>query len=195
MHADLHALEVCKAAYRFFGVDVACATVHPGQGDQVEFGVGDLVENLVADCTVDDLAHVRLVAEHERHVEHVHVRHHRPDDTEADASHLDRTDLGLLDHFLLGTEYATGEHLEGQFAVALGDQGFAQLLFRHDGRVAGRVDVGEFDFQRMGGAAEGEGQGECSGEKSAFEVHWGCLQCCYFFCIQGTAVQQRCCCC
>ncbi|MNL76337.1 hypothetical protein D3C87_2022920 [compost metagenome] len=33
------------------------------------------------------------------------------------------------------------------------------------------MNVGEFDFQRMGGAAEGEGERECCGEQGTFEVH------------------------
>jgi len=59
--------------------------------------VGDLVEDLIADLSVDDFAHVHLVAEHERHVEHVHVWHHQPDDAEAAPGHLYRADLGLFD--------------------------------------------------------------------------------------------------
>src|SRR3546814_10846497 len=85
--------DVCSSDLRLLGVEVARAAVHPGQGHQVEFGIGDLVEDLLADFTVDDLAHVRLVTEHEWHVEDVHVRHHRSNDAEADASHLYGTNL------------------------------------------------------------------------------------------------------
>ncbi|MNL52662.1 hypothetical protein D3C87_1758560 [compost metagenome] len=107
---------------------------------------------------------MRLVAEYKRHVEHVHVRHHRPDDAQADPGHLDGADLGLFHHFFFRAEHTAGEHLECQLAVTVGHQSLAQLFFRHHGRVTGGVDVGEFDFQRLGGAAEGEGERCSEGE-------------------------------
>jgi len=46
-------------------------------------------------------------------------------------------------------------------------------LFGDHGGVAGGVNVGELDFQRLGGAAEKNAEGKCSGQQGAFEVHGG----------------------
>src|SRR5690606_42092836 len=86
----LHTLEVVNVAYRLLAVEVAYAAIHPGQADYVEFGIGNLVEQLLVDLAVDDLAHVLVVAEHERHVEGVDVGYHRAESAEADAGHLHR---------------------------------------------------------------------------------------------------------
>ncbi|OSN20253.1 hypothetical protein BV360_01792 [Pseudomonas syringae pv. actinidiae] len=89
---------------------------------------------------------MRLIAEHERQVEDVDVRHYRADDAEADAGHLDRAALHLLDHFLLGAEHAAGVHLEGDLALGLLLELFAHVLLSHDWRVACGMNLGELDF-------------------------------------------------
>ncbi|MND98304.1 hypothetical protein D3C80_906500 [compost metagenome] len=171
LYANLHAFEVFQAAHRLFGVDAARAAVHPGQGHQVEVGVGDLVEDLLADLAIDDLAHVLMVAEHERHVEHVHIRHYRADDPQADAGHLHGADLSLFDHFLFRSQHAAGEHLEGNVAIAGLFQLFTHVLLGDHGRVAGRVDFGELDVQCRGGHGHAEGEREYGKKQLAFERH------------------------
>src|SRR5690606_16617129 len=141
-HADLHALEVFQRAYRLLGVEAAAAGFHPRQADHVEVGVGDGVEDFLTDLAVDHLAHVLDVTEHERHVEDVGGRHHRANRAEADAGQLDGADLGLFDHFLLGTQHAACEHARLDFTIAGGFQFLAEVLHGDYGRVAGRVDFG-----------------------------------------------------
>ncbi len=146
LDADFHALEVGNFAHGLLGVQVAGSAIHPGQRDHVEVGVGDFIQHLLANFTVDDFAHVGLVAEHERQVERIGFRHDRPEDAQADTGHLYGAGLELLDHLFLGAQYATGKHLEGNIAVALGLKLLAHFLLSDHRRITGGVNLGEFYF-------------------------------------------------
>ena len=76
-----------------------------------------LLEQLVADRTVDHLLHVRVVAEHERQIEHVEFgdeRAHRP---HADACDGKGAHLGLFDRFLFAAELHRRVHLDADAAA------------------------------------------------------------------------------
>ena len=67
-HADLETLQILDLFDRLLAVvDVADAGIHVAQADQTGGRmVGKLLQQLGADLPVDDLLHVRHVAEHER---------------------------------------------------------------------------------------------------------------------------------
>ena len=170
------ALQVGRRAHRLLGVEAARAAVHPAQRHQPGRAGADLVQQLLADRAVDDLAHVRLVAEDEGHVEHVHVRHHRADHAQRNARDLDRAELHLLDHFLLAAEHAAREHLQLDAALRARFELLAHVLHRDDGRVAGRVGVGSLEREGLRLGAEGEGGrqgGECVSQFHVF-LFLGC---------------------
>ncbi len=100
-----------------------------------------------------------MVAEHERHVEHVDVRDHRSEGAEADAGHLYRAELHLLDHFLFRAENTAGEHAVIQFALGGFGDLLAHVLLRDHRGVAGRVDLGNLQRHGMCQPADAEGEG------------------------------------
>jgi hypothetical protein len=108
-------------------------------------GGTDLVEQLLADRAVDHGTHVRDVAEDERHVEHVDIGHHRANRSERRAQHLDRADLGLLDHGLLIAEHAAWKELELDAAVGGGIDLLAHALDCGHGGITGGVHIGSLD--------------------------------------------------
>ena len=98
---------------------------------------------------VDHLLHVRVVAEHERQVEHVELGHQRSHGTDADARDLQRADLRLLDHFLLAAELHRRIHLDAEPAVA---GGLEPLAHAHDGfhrRIAQGMHVGRLQHHLL----------------------------------------------
>jgi hypothetical protein len=145
-HADLLALEVGGRLERFLGVHVARAGIHPAEADEPRVGrVGDLVDQLHANGTVDDLAHVRLVAKHEGQVEHVQLVHDRSHRSHAHAADLQRAHLRLLQHLLLAAELHGRVHLHGEAAVGRRLQLLAHPHDGFDGRIAEGVHVRGFE--------------------------------------------------
>ncbi len=144
-HADLHALQIRRRGDRLLRIDVARAGVHPAQRDQARARpVGHALEQILADRSVDHFAHVRLVAEDERQVEHVHLVDHRAHRADRDARDLQRAHLGLFDHFLLAAKLHRREHLDRDPAVRRGFELLAHAHDRLDRRVTERVHVGRF---------------------------------------------------
>jgi len=166
-HADLQTLEIADRADRLLAVvDVAGAGIHPTQPDQPRGGVlGQLLEQLVADRAVDYLLHVRVVAKHERQIEHVELGNQRAHGADADARDGKRPDLGLLDHLLLAAELHRGEHLDADAAVGGGFEFLAHALDRFHGRIAERMHVGGLEHEFLLG--EGGNVGRKRGERAA----------------------------
>ena len=104
--------------------------------------VGQLVQQLRADRAVDHLLHVRDVAEHERQVEDVELRHQRSHRADRDAGDLQGAELGLLDHLLLAAELHRREHLDREAAVGGGLELLAHAHHGFDRRIAERMHVG-----------------------------------------------------
>ena len=176
-HAHLDAFEVVRSLDQLFGVQAACAAVHPAQSDQAGRAGCDFFQQFRADGAVNHGAHVRNVAEHKRHVEHIHIRHHGADHAQRNAHDLDGANLGLLDRFFFLAQHGAGEHLHLDAAIGGGFQFLAHAFNGYNGGVAGRVGVGGFEHHVLGlraqGAAQGKGgNGGC--HKSSTESH-ACL--------------------
>jgi len=121
---------------------------------------------------VDDLAHVLVVTEHERHVEGVDVGYHRAESAEADAGHLHRADLQLFHYLLFRTQHTAGEHAVLQLAVGGFFEFLAEVFQRHHRRIAGRMHLGQ--LQRSSGLRQSlqtQSEGKGGDEQLAFEVH------------------------
>ena len=117
--------------------------------------VGELLQHLLADRAVDHLLHVRGVAEHERQVEDVELRHDRAHGADADAGDLQRAHLRLLDHLLLAAELHRGIHLDADAAVGGGLQLLAHAHHGLHRRVAERVHVGGLEHELgLGGSGQ-----------------------------------------
>ncbi len=157
--AELHTLEVLDALDRLLGVvEAARASVHPAQAHQPGLGiVGDLVEQLLPDRPVDDLLHVRRVAEEIWKVEDVEIVDDRAERAHADPRQRQRTDLRLLDRFLFSPELHRRIDLHGDPPAG---RGLELLAHAGDGRDRGitfRMDVRSLEHHlllRQGRAAE-----------------------------------------
>ena len=143
-HADLEAFEVLQALDRTLGIiDVARARVHPTETNEAGLRfAANFGQQLVANCAVDDLFHMRAVAEHKGHIEDVHVIDHGTDGTDRDAGNLQCTDLRLLDHLFFTAELHGRIHLNRQAAVGCRFELFADRLNRCNRRIAERMHVG-----------------------------------------------------
>ena len=156
-------------------VDVAASGVHPAQADQAGGRmVGQLLEQLVADRTVDHLLHVRVVAEHERQVEHVDLRHDRAHRADADARDRKRADLRLLDHLLLAAELHRRIHLHAQPAAGRCFELLAHAHDRLDRRIAERMHVGRLQHELLlGESGLGEIYCRCAERRDGAEAEHG----------------------
>ena len=85
------------------------------------------------------------VAEHKRQVEDVDVVDNRANGSNGDPGHLQRAELGLLDHLLLAAKLHRREHLDRKPSVGGGFQLLAHAHHGFHGGIAERVDVGGLD--------------------------------------------------
>src|SRR5262249_55643660 len=166
-HPDLEPLEVADILDRLLAVvDVARAGVHPAKPDESRGRmIRQLLEQFIADRAIDHLLHVRVVAKHERQIEHVELGNERAHGADADARDGKRTDLGLLDHLLLAAELHRRVHLDAEAAAA---RRFEFPAHRHDrfhGRIAERMHVGGLEHELLLG--EGGNVGRERGERAA----------------------------
>jgi hypothetical protein len=136
--------EVFDRLDRLFGVvEAARACIHPAQRHQPGIGIrGDLVEQFLSDRAVHHFFGMRHVLEQEGHVDDIDVVHDGSHRTCADAQHLDRANLGLLDGFLLAAELHRGKHLYREPPIGGGLEFLAEILGRHHRRVTGGLNVG-----------------------------------------------------
>ncbi len=109
------------------------------------------------DDLLGDAGHMRPVLDQVRHVEQPELRHHGRHDGRG-LREIERAELQLLQHLLIGAELARAVHVDlGLIAQRLVDP-LGPLLGRQVLHAAGIVDRAEVELERLSGCGAGEQQ-------------------------------------